>query len=110
MVREFAGTCWGDRRTDRADWLAWLGVLTTVGSGEGLLCGGSGLSGSSGSSRGSSLICTAGTFEGPGQDTPTDGGSGIDMEGGGDGEAVGRNGCRGRADCEEEGGAGRVWL
>lgn len=40
----------------RADWLAWLAMLTTVGSGEGLLGGGGGLSASSISSSGSSLI------------------------------------------------------
>lgn len=51
-----------------------------VGGGEGLLCGGGGLSGSSVSSRGSSLICTGGTVEGPGQGVLTDAGRGMDME------------------------------
>lgn len=41
----------------RADWLAWLAMSTTEGSGEGLLGGGGGLSGSH-SSNGSSLIWT----------------------------------------------------
>lgn len=54
-----------------------------VGGGEGLLCGGGGLSGSSASSNGSSLICTGGTVEGPGQGALTDAGRGMDMEEGG---------------------------
>lgn len=54
-----------------------------VGGGEGLLCGGGGLSGSSASSRGSSLICIGGTVEGPGQGAVTDAGRGMDMEEGG---------------------------
>lgn len=54
-----------------------------VGGGEGLLCGGGGLSGSSASSRGSSLICTGGTVEGPGQGALTDAGRGMDIEEGG---------------------------
>lgn len=54
-----------------------------VGGGEGLLCGGGGLSGSSASSRGSSLICTGGTVEGPGQGVVIDAGRGMDMEEGG---------------------------
>lgn len=54
-----------------------------VGGGEGLLCGGGGLSGSSVSSRGSSLICTGATVEGPGQGAVTDAGRGMDMEEGG---------------------------
>lgn len=54
-----------------------------VGGGEGLLCGGGGLSGSSASSSGSSLICTGGTVEGPGQGALTDAGRGMDMEVGG---------------------------
>lgn len=54
-----------------------------VGGGEGLLCGGGGLSGSSASSRGSSLICIGGKVEGPGQGAVTDAGRGMDMEEGG---------------------------
>lgn len=54
-----------------------------VGSGEGLLCGGGGLSGSSASSRGSSLICTAGTVEGPEQGALMDAGRGMEMDDGG---------------------------
>lgn len=54
-----------------------------VGSGEGLLCGGGGLSGSSASSKGSSLICTGGTVEGPGQEALTEAGKGMEMEEGG---------------------------
>lgn len=54
-------------------------MLTTVGSGEGLLCGGGGLSGSSISSRGSSLMCTGGST-GPGPAQVTEAGSGIEME------------------------------
>ena len=69
-------------QTYRADWLAWLGVLTMVGSGEGLLCGGGGLSGSSVSSRGSSLMCTGGST-GPGPAHVTEAGSGMEMEEGG---------------------------
>lgn len=68
--------------TYRADWLAWLGVLTTVGSGDGLLCGGGGLSGSSDSSRGSSLMWMGGSA-GPGPVQPTEAGSGMEMEEGG---------------------------
>jgi len=41
-----------------ADWLAWLAILTTVGSGEGLLAGGGGLSAPSSSSIGSTLMST----------------------------------------------------
>lgn len=42
-----------------ADWLAWLGMLTTVGSGEGVLRGGGGgLSQFSSSSTGSCLMVT----------------------------------------------------
>lgn len=51
-----------------------------VGSGEGLLWGGGGLSGSSNSSKGSSLICTGGST-GPAQ--ATEAGSGMEMEDGG---------------------------
>lgn len=47
--------CFGVQ-TYRADWLAWPAMLTMVGSGEGLRGGGGGLSASSASSRGSSLI------------------------------------------------------
>lgn len=54
-----------------------------VGSGEGLLCGGGGLSGSSVSSRGSSLICTAGTVGGPEQGALMEAGKGIEMDDGG---------------------------
>lgn len=54
-----------------------------VGSGEGLLCGGGGLSGSSASSRGSSLICTAGTVEGPEQGALMEAGRGMEMDEGG---------------------------
>lgn len=43
-----------------ADWLAWLAILTTVGSGDGLLRGGGGLSHSSSSSTGSSLMVSWG--------------------------------------------------
>lgn len=72
--------CWQECcKTYRADWLAWLGVLTIVGSGEGLLCGGGGLSGSSDSSRGSSLMCTGG-IDGPGPAQVTEAGRGIEME------------------------------
>lgn len=42
-----------------ADWLAWLGTSTTLGGGEGLRAGGTGLSGVSYSSAGSCLICVA---------------------------------------------------
>lgn len=42
-----------------ADWLAWLGTSTTLGGGEGLRAGGTGLSGASYSSAGSCLICVA---------------------------------------------------
>ena len=51
----------------------------TVGSGEGLLCGGGGLSGSSISSRGSSLMCTVGSA-GPLLEQETDAGRGIEMD------------------------------
>lgn len=54
-----------------------------VGSGEGLLCGGGGLSGSSDSSRGSSLICTAGTVGGPEQGALMEAGRGMEMDEGG---------------------------
>lgn len=54
-----------------------------VGSGEGLLCGGGGLSGSSASSRGSSLICMAGTVEGPEHGALMEAGRGMEMEEGG---------------------------
>ena len=86
-----------------ADWLAWLGVLTMVGSGEGLLWGGGGLSGSSiGSSIGSSLICMAGigTEEGPGMLVLTEAGSGMEID-----EATGgRPGMEPEEEEEEEGG------
>lgn len=42
-----------------ADWLAWLGTSTTLGGGEGLRAGGTGLSGGSYSSDGSCLIWAA---------------------------------------------------
>ena len=51
----------GSRDLYLADWLAWLGVSTTVGSGDGLRGRGGGLSGSSASSRASSLIWTVGS-------------------------------------------------
>lgn len=57
--------------------------MTMVGSGEGLLCGGGGLSGSSASSRGSSLICTAGMVEGPEQGALMEAGRGMEMDEGG---------------------------
>lgn len=50
-----------------------------VGSGEGLLCGGGGLSGSSNSSRGSSLMCIGGS-PGPRLAQVTEAGSGMEIE------------------------------
>lgn len=82
----------------RADWLAWLGVLTTVGSGEGLLCGGGGLSGSSGSSRGSSLMFTGG-IDGPGPAHGTEAGRGMEIE-----EEEGGGGWRLGIEFDEDGG------
>lgn len=95
-----------------ADWLAWLGVSTTVGSGDGLLGGGGGLSGSSASSRASSLIWTVGRGQvaapgplAPGATTVEQGGwavgpgpaGGVEVEGqaGGvmGGGPPGTNGC-----------------
>lgn len=87
--------------TYRADWLAWLGVLTTVGSGEGLLCGGGGLSGSSASSRGSSLMCTGGST-GPRPPQVTDAGSGMEME---EDAAVEDGGCKLGRGLDADGGA-----
>lgn len=88
--------CW---QTYRADWLAWLGVLTTVGSGEGLLCGGGGLSGSSDSSKGSSLMCMGGTAV-PGPAQVTEAGSGMEMEE--DGAEEG--GCKPGIEFDDDGG------
>lgn len=87
------------RQTYRADWLAWLGVLTTVGSGEGLLCGGGGLSGSSVSSRGSSLMCTGG-ISGLGPEEVTEAGSGIEIE---EEEADEDGGCKLGMEFDEDG-------
>ena len=76
----------------RADWLAWLGVLTTVGSGDGLLCGGGGLYGSSISSRGSSLMFMGGGM-GPVPPVPTEARRGMGMAAAAeDGEGGGRPG------------------
>lgn len=93
--------------TYRADWLAWLGVLTIVGSGEGLLWGGGGLSGSSVSSSGSSLMWMGGSV-GPAQ--LTEAGSGMEIEEDGAEEEGG--GMPGMAFDEDEGGpvAGRTVL
>lgn len=71
--------------------------MTTVGSGEGLLCGGGGLSGSSDSSRGSSLMCTGGT-DGPGK---VEAGSGMEMEEDG---AEEDGGCKPGIEFDEGGG------
>ena len=55
--------------TYRADWLAWIGMSTGFGSGEGLLNTGGGLSFSSLSSIGSSLM--TGVEGGPGSGCPS---------------------------------------
>lgn len=86
-------------QTYRAAWLAWLGVSTMLGSGEGLLCGGGGLSGSSNSSTGSSLMCTGGTT-GPGVAQVTEAGSGMEMEEGG---AEEDGGCKLGIEFDEDG-------
>lgn len=75
-------------------------MLTTVGSGEGLLCGGGGLSGSSVSSRGSSLMWTGGST-GPDPAHVTEAGSGMEMEEDGVEED---GGCKPGIEFDEDGG------
>lgn len=80
-----------------ADWLAWLGTSTTLGGGEGLRAGGTGLSGVSYSSAGSCLICVAvrggpavGAAGGGGRDDKLEGPAG----GRGPGPTVGEPGLK----------------